>query len=210
MKNKHLFDNDLLKKREFKILAGTDEAGRGPLAGPVVCASVVLPDDFYHDDLNDSKKISEKKRDLLYTYIQHNAVAYSIEIVEAQTIDELNILNATLYGMKNSIESLAVKPDLVLIDGNKSPKSLSVNCQTVVSGDAKHACIAAASILAKVTRDQIMNEYDKIYPQYGFAKHKGYPVPGHLKAIREYGICKIHRKSYKPVSQMTIEDMIVE
>ncbi|MBP7564065.1 MAG: ribonuclease HII [Candidatus Cloacimonetes bacterium] len=210
MKNKHLFDNDLLKKREYKILAGTDEAGRGPLAGPVVCASVILPDDFYHEDLNDSKKISEIKRDKLFTYIQNKAIAFSIEVVEAQTIDELNILNATLYGMKKSIESLSVKPDMVLIDGNKTPKHLSINSQTVVSGDAKHACIAAASILAKVTRDKIMNDYDQIYPQYGFAKHKGYPVSAHLKAIREYGICKIHRKSYKPVSQMTIKDIIVE
>ncbi len=210
MKNNHLFDNDLELYREFRHIAGTDEAGRGPLAGPVVCASVILPIDFYHQDLNDSKKMSEKKRNELFTIIQKEAISYQIEIVEAGLIDQLNILNATLYGMKKSIEHLHISPDLVLIDGNKIPKDMTLNCRSVIGGDARHACIAAASVLAKVSRDQIMDDLDLIYPQYGFRQHKGYPVPAHLRAIREFGICPDHRRSYKPVSQMTIEDLKIE
>ncbi|HOQ80516.1 MAG TPA: ribonuclease HII [Candidatus Cloacimonadota bacterium] len=202
MKNKHLFDNDLFLKKEYSCLAGTDEAGRGPLAGPVVCASVILPDTFYHEDLNDSKKVSEQKRNNLFDIIKKEAIDYSIVIIEPEEIDKINILNATLKGIQQSLTNLEHLPDLALIDGNVSPKNMQINHMCVKSGDAKHACIAAASILAKVTRDNIMTEYDSIYPQYGFAKHKGYPVASHLKALEEHGQCFIHRTTYKPVKEI--------
>jgi len=208
--NHSLFENDKSFRDKYPVLAGTDEAGRGPLAGPVVCASVILPADFYHELLDDSKKLTDKKRDILFDIIKENAVAYHISIIDEKQIDSLNILQATLLGMKNSLENLSVKPDLALIDGNKLPKTDEINCFAVVGGDRKHACISAASILAKVSRDRIMDEFDIIYPHYGFKKHKGYPTADHLKAIRSHGICEIHRRSYKPVMQLTLEDMFLE
>lgn len=208
MSNINLFENDLQIRKDYKIISGTDEAGRGPLAGPVVCASVILPEDFYHQYLDDSKKLNEKKRNELFNIIKEKAISYSIEVVDHQLIDQMNILNATLFGMKKSLDSLNIIPDLALIDGNKVPQSEKIKCQYVIGGDHKHACIAAASILAKVFRDQIMYKYHIQYPEYGFDKHKGYPTSAHFKAIRTFGICDIHRKTYKPVMQMTIEDLV--
>lgn len=208
MSNINLFENDLIIKNDYKIISGTDEAGRGPLAGPVVCASVILPDGFYHSYLDDSKKINEKKRNELYHIIKEQALSYCIEVIDHEMIDQINILNATLLGMKRSIEQLNIEPDIALIDGNKIPKTDKILCKYVIGGDHKHACIAAASILAKVHRDHIMNEYHQQYPEYGFDKHKGYPTSAHLKAIRAFGICDIHRKTYKPVMQMTLEDLM--
>lgn len=202
MNNKHLFDNDLELKKTYPMLSGTDEAGRGPIAGPVVCASVILPDSFYHEDLNDSKQISEKKRKEIFEIIKEKAVTYSIVVIDHYEIDQINILNATLKGMKESIEKLDIKPALALIDGNKAPKNFDTPHKCIKQGDANHACIAAASILAKVTRDNIMYKYDKEYPQYGFAKHKGYPVAAHIDAVKQFGICQIHRKTYKPICEI--------
>ena len=208
MTNK-LFENDNKLKEKYNVLSGTDEAGRGPLAGPLVVASVILNDDFYHEFLDDSKKMTEKKRDLLYDLILENCVEYSVKIIEPVEIDRLNILQATLKGMGDTILALSHKPELALIDGNKTPLLSHYNLKAVVKGDGNHACIAAASVLAKVTRDRIMIELDKIYPQYGFLKHKGYPTEEHMNAIRIHGITPVHRKSYKPVMQMTLKDLFI-
>lgn len=205
-----LFENDSQLRILYSMVSGTDEAGRGPLAGPVVCASVILPESFYHPLINDSKKINENNRNELYDIIKEKALAYNIAIIDEKTIDRINILQATLLGMKQSLEALSIKPDLALIDGNKIPTVTEIKCQYVIGGDRLHASIASASILAKVTRDRIMDDYDQIYPIYGFKKHKGYPTPEHLNALRIHGICPIHRLSYKPVMQLTIEDLLIE
>ncbi len=180
-------------RKEYGVVCGVDEAGRGPLAGPVCCASVVLKPDKRYDWLNDSKKLSEKHREELFEIIKQDAVSWHVELVDNSTIDRINILQATMHGMKKCIESLCF--DVALIDGNKVPDS-SLNCISVVKGDSKSASIAAASILAKVTRDNYMTEMAKIYPQYGFEKHKGYPTKAHYLAIRKYGPCEIHRMSF--------------
>ena len=181
------------------ITAGVDEAGRGPLAGPVVCAAVVLPEDFHLPDLNDSKKVTEAKRNVLFDAIQQQALAYSIVFVSREEIDSHNILHATLLGMARAIEQLQIRPNLALIDGNHLPKELYCKAQAVISGDSIHPCIMAASILAKVSRDRYMQALDALYPQFGFAQHKGYPTAKHLQALKDHGICPEHRRSFAPV-----------
>lgn len=192
--------NDLFTfEREFtakgkQLIAGIDEAGRGPLAGPIVVASVIMPLDNIIDGINDSKKVAKKKRELLYQKIIDTALAYDIEVIDEKTIDEINILNATKMGMQNCIKNLKIKPDLVLIDAVEIKSD--VETLSIIKGDAKSYSIAAASILAKVYRDNLMREYDKEFPMYGFAKHKGYGTKMHIDAIKQYGICKIHRRSF--------------
>ena len=183
------------KNEDINLICGVDEAGRGPLAGPVVAAACILPDGFVIEGLNDSKKLSEKKREKLFDVIIENALDYSIASASVEEIEELNILNATMLAMSRAIDGLKNKPDLALIDGNTS-RGFSINTKTVVGGDAKSPSIAAASILAKVTRDRLCYEFDKNYPLYGFAKHKGYGTPLHIQALKEYGPTPIHRRSF--------------
>lgn len=184
------------------IFAGCDEAGRGPLVGSVVAAAVILDPNYKILGLNDSKKLSEKKRLVLFDEIIKHALSYSISEATYEEIDKLNILNASLLAMKRAIEGLSIKPHMVLIDGNKVPKDLLIPAQSVVKGDALVEEISAASILAKVTRDQELIKLDKEYPEYGFAKHKGYPTKDHLAAIEKYGILDCYRKTYGPVKHI--------
>ena len=183
-------------EKGYTNICGVDEAGRGPLAGPVCAAAVILPKDCNIEGLNDSKKLSEKKRELLFDEIIKNAVSYSIAYGTLEEIEEYNILQATFLAMNRAINSLKVKADFALIDGNRVPANIEIPCQAVVKGDSKSCSIAAASILAKVTRDRLLLEYDQKYPQYGFCKHKGYGTRDHYNAIEKYGICEIHRKSF--------------
>ncbi len=176
-------------------LAGVDEAGRGPLAGPVTAAAVVLPEDAVIDGLNDSKKLSEKRREELFDVIRDKALAYAVYSVDEKRIDEINILQATFEAMRGAVGALDVIPDLVLVDGNRLP-GLELPCETVVKGDSKSMSIAAASILAKVTRDRYMRRMAEIYPGYGFEKHKGYGTKAHYEAIERLGICDIHRRTF--------------
>ena len=176
-------------------ICGIDEAGRGPLAGPVVAAAAVLPKDCQIFYLNDSKNLSEKKRDLLFDEIKEKAVAYGIGIVSPQVIDEINILQATYEAMRQAISQLNVIPEILLNDAVTIP-GVDIMQVPIVKGDAKSVSIAAASILAKVTRDRMMMEYDQIYPEYGFAKHKGYGTAAHIAALKEYGPCPIHRRTF--------------
>lgn len=181
------------------LVAGVDEAGRGPLVGSVVAAAVILDPNKPIQGLNDSKKLTEKKREKLFIEIQEKAIVWAIAEATHQEIDELNILQASLLAMRRAVEALKTLPEHVLVDGNKVPKGLSMSCDAVVGGDALHAEISAASILAKVTRDHEMVELDKQYPQFGFAKHKGYPTKAHFEAIAEHGVIDQHRRSYSPV-----------
>ena len=183
------------REEGFVNICGVDEAGRGPLAGPVVAAAVILPENCEIEGINDSKKLSEKKRDALFDVICEKALAYGIAFADEKEIDEVNILNATFNAMKRAVSSLKVKPDIVLVDGNADP-GLDVECRTIVKGDAKSASIAAASILAKVTRDRFMCELDEKYPQYQFKKHKGYPTKLHYQLLDEYGVSDVHRLSF--------------
>ncbi|MBE6808119.1 MAG: ribonuclease HII [Ruminococcaceae bacterium] len=180
----------------FKYICGVDEAGRGPLAGPVCAAAVILPLDTEIAGLNDSKKLSEKRREALYDVIKEKALAYCVAYGSLEEIEEFNILEATFLAMNRSIDGLAGKADYALVDGNRVPKGIKIPCETVVKGDAKSASIAAASILAKVTRDRLLLEYDKEYPQYNFKKHKGYGTKEHTDLILEYGPSPIHRMSF--------------
>ena len=183
------------------IVAGVDEAGRGPLAGPVAVAAVILPQECYLPHLNDSKKLSHAVREELFAQIIEQAISYHVALMNAEMIDRMNILQATRTGMYEAIAALTPAPDEVLIDAVELPK-LSMPSQSIIKGDAKSASIAAASILAKVTRDHLMESYDIQYPNYGFAKHKGYGTQEHIDAIRKYGICPIHRKSFDPIRSM--------
>ena len=183
------------------IVAGVDEAGRGPLAGPVAVAAVVLPMECHLSRLNDSKKLSYAVREELFAQITEQALSYHISLIDAETIDRMNILQATRMGMYEAIAALAPAPDEVLIDAVELPK-LSMSSKSIIKGDAKSASIAAASILAKVTRDHLMEQYDTEYPHYGFAKHKGYGTQEHIDAIHKYGDCPIHRKSFEPIRSM--------
>ena len=190
-------EEDIYNKSEnFKYICGIDEAGRGPLAGPVVVASVIMPRDSMIEGVNDSKKVSEKKREKLYDLILDEAISYGIGIIDQNEIDEINILNATKKGLTKSINELKVKPDLILVDALTHIDTNGIPYESIIKGDAKSYSIAAASIIAKVTRDRIMREWDKIYPQYGFGKHKGYGTSAHISAIKEYGLCPLHRKSF--------------
>ncbi len=199
--NNHLFDYDINAGAENIVLCGVDEAGRGPLCGPVCCAAVVLDYNNINREndillsLNDSKKISKKKRDILYDEIVKNAVAYNIVMIDNFIIDEINILNATMLGMKQAVEGLSVKPDFCLIDGNRCP-DIQVECTAVVKGDASSAAIAAASILAKVSRDRFMQKLDAQYPEYYLSKHNGYGTALHYEMIKKHGIKDFYRKSF--------------
>ena len=188
------YENEAYEKG-YKFVCGVDEAGRGPLCGPVVAAAVILSKDAHLEGVNDSKKLSEKKREKLYDEIMTNAVAVGIGMSDVDVIEKINILGATKEAMKEAINNLSIKPDYVLIDGNQDI-NIDIDRQTVISGDALSESIAAASIIAKVTRDRMLREYDKAYPEYGFAKHKGYGTKAHIEAIKEHGLTPIHRPSF--------------
>lgn len=179
----------------YQLVCGVDEAGRGPLAGPVCAGACILPRNLKIEGLNDSKKLTDQKRRMLYDIITEQAVAWAVCMVDEKTIDEINILQATYQAMRGAVENLSVKPDFVLVDGNRDP-SLGIPTLTVVKGDAKCANVAAASILAKVTRDRFMEEMDKQYPGYGFAIHKGYGTKAHYAALTEKGPSEIHRMTF--------------
>lgn len=183
-------------KKGYNYICGIDEAGRGPLAGPVVVAAVIMPKDSMIEGVNDSKKVSEKKREKLYELIIEEAISYSVGIVDQNEIDRINILNATKAGLTEAVRTLKVKPELILVDALTNIDTCGVPYQSIIKGDAKSYSIAAASIIAKVTRDRIMKEWDKVYPQYGFEKHKGYGTAAHISAIKENGLCPLHRLSF--------------
>ena len=185
-----------LYKQGLNYIAGIDEAGRGPLAGPEGVGIAIMTPDSFIEGVNDSKKISEKKREALYQKIIDEAVDWSVGIVDQKEIDEINILNATKKALTMAIKNLKIKPERILVDALEHIDTCQIPYTSIIKGDAKAYSISAASIIAKVTRDRIMREYDEIYPQYGFAKHKGYGTAEHMKAIREYGACPIHRKSF--------------
>lgn len=181
--------------KDYTYICGVDEAGRGPLCGPVTAAAVIMPKDSFIEGVNDSKKLSEKKREALYEEIIKQAISYHVFFVHNEEIDRINILNATLKAMEGAINGLSVKAEFALIDGNQN-RGITTPNKTVVKGDAKSYSIACASILAKVSRDRLLEEYDAQYPQYGFSKHKGYGTKAHYEAIQEYGITPIHRKTF--------------
>lgn len=192
LENMKIFEK---KYESYPYIAGIDEAGRGPLAGPVVAGAVILPKDCNILYLNDSKQLSAAKREALYDEIREKAVAYGVGIVSPQRIDEINILQATYEAMRDAINNLKISPELLLVDAVTIPE-VSVKQVGIIKGDAKSVSIAAASILAKVTRDRIMVEYEQMYPEYGFAGHKGYGSQAHIAAIRKYGPCPIHRRTF--------------
>ena len=203
MKEKEEERLKLLKAEENKLyesginyICGIDEAGRGPLAGPVVVGAVILPKDSFIEGVNDSKKISEKKREKIYDQIVEEAIAYSVGIVDQRKIDEINILNATKLGVKIALEGLEQKPDIIMVDALTGLETNGIPYISVIKGDAKNYSIAAASIIAKVTRDRIMRQWDEVYPIYGFARHKGYGTAEHIRIIKENGPCILHRKSF--------------
>lgn len=184
-----------LHEQGLRLICGVDEAGRGPLAGPVCAAAVILPMGCELPGLNDSKKLTEKQRERLFPLIQERAIAYGVAFASVAEIEEMNILSAALLAMNRAIEQLAPAPDMALIDGNTT-RDIKIPAQSVVGGDGKCACIAAASVLAKVTRDRLMTELAAQYPQYGFEKHKGYGTRAHYAALDEYGPCPAHRMSF--------------
>lgn len=185
-----------LHSQGIEYICGIDEAGRGPLAGPVVVAAAIMPKDSMIEGVNDSKKVSEKKRELLYEKITEEAIAWGVGIIDQKEIDRINILNATKEGLTEAVKSLNVKPDRIIVDALNGIDTLGIPYTSIIKGDAKCYSIAAASIIAKVTRDRIMREWDEIYPQYGFEKHKGYGTKAHIEAIKEYGLCPLHRLSF--------------
>ena len=189
------YENELFQKG-IEYIGGVDEVGRGPLIGNVVAACCILPKDFYLEGLNDSKKLSEKKREMLFDVICEKAVSYSITFGSIEEIEKFNILEATFIAMNRAIDGLDITADFALIDGNRVPKNIKIPCETVVKGDFKSASIAAASILAKVTRDRLMEEYDEKYPEYNFKKHKGYGTKEHTELILKYGVSEVHRPSF--------------
>lgn len=213
MKEKELQRLEEIKKIEkelyrngIKSICGIDEAGRGPLAGPVVVASVIMPEDSMIEGVNDSKKVSEKKRELLYEQITQEAIAFGVGIIDQREIDKVNILNATKEGLTASIKELEKdlkeknkefdKPEIILVDALTKIDTDGISYRSIIKGDSKSYSIAAASIIAKVTRDRIMRQWDEVYPMYGFEKHKGYGTAAHIAAIKEYGLCPLHRKSF--------------
>lgn len=185
-----------LYDKGFDLICGIDEAGRGPLAGPVVIAGVIMPQNSMIEGVNDSKKVSEKKREKLYDLILEEAISYSVAVIGQDVIDEINILNATKQGVTTVVEGLDVKPNLILVDALKGINTKGIPYDSIIKGDAKCYNISAASIVAKVTRDRIMRQWDEIYPQYGFIKHKGYGTAMHIQALKEYGPSPIHRKTF--------------
>lgn len=194
MTDLYAYENDL-RSQGFAVICGIDEAGRGPLAGPVCAAACILPAGLVIEGLNDSKKLSEKRREALYGEITAKALAWAVCLVDETVIDEINILQATFRAMRGAVERLSVRPELCLVDGNRDP-GLGLPTRTVVKGDASCASVAAASILAKVTRDRLMAAYDAQYPGYGFAVHKGYGTKAHYEAVGRLGLCPIHRRSF--------------
>lgn len=203
MKDKEIERLNVLKKFENKLyseglkyIAGIDEAGRGPLAGPVVVGIAIMKPDSFIEGVNDSKKISEKKRELLYEQITNEAIDWSVGIVDQNEIDEINILNATKKALHMAITNLKIKPDRILVDALEHIDTCGIPYTSIIKGDAKVYSISAASIIAKVTRDRMMKEYDEIYPEYGFAGHKGYGTAKHIQAIKTYGSCPLHRKTF--------------
>ncbi len=190
-----LYYEKLAYENGFTSVCGVDEAGRGPLAGPVCAAAVILPEGKIIDGVNDSKKLSEKKREALFDVIKEEAIAYGVGWASVEEIEEINILNAAMLAMKRAVEELKSKPDFIYVDGNKTP-DFNIPCKAVIKGDANSISIAAASILAKVSRDRLMLEYAKEYPEYMFEKHKGYGTKLHKEAILKYGPCPIHRMSF--------------
>ena len=203
MKNNEIdnrqYENELYSKG-YKLIGGIDEVGRGALVGPVVTACVILPEDFALDGLTDSKKLSEKKRDMFYDIIMEKAISVGIGIMDEDVIDKVNIYEATKLAMYQAVDNMSVKPDYILIDAMKLDK-LDVPSTSIIKGDLKSITISAASVIAKVTRDRMMYELDKKYPMYKFAKNKGYPTKDHIEAIVKYGILKEHRKTFKPVTE---------
>ncbi len=187
--------------QETKLICGVDEAGRGPLAGPVSAAAVILDDAYPIPGLNDSKKLSEKKRDQLAPLIKERALAWAVAYATVEEIDQLNILQATLLAMRRAVLALNIQPHQVLVDGLYCPDT-GISSMAIVKGDSKVAAISAASILAKTARDELMLQLDQQYPNYGLAMHKGYPTAAHMAALREYGVTDIHRKSFKPVREL--------
>lgn len=201
------YEKDIYLKG-FEYIAGCDEAGRGPLCGPVVAAAVILPKDYHNEKINDSKKLTEKVREELFIEIKEHALSYAIAIIEPKVIDEINIYEASRTGMIKALNELKIKPDFILTDAMPLYDFFEIPKEALIKGDAKAQCIAAASILAKVTRDHIMEEYDKIYPQYKLKKHKGYPTKEHLKLLDEYGpIEEIYRFSYAPLKKFIKEKL---
>ena len=202
------YDNHEIENRlyveGYSLIAGTDEVGRGPLAGPVVAACVIMPKDCYIEGVTDSKKISEKNRKILEGVIKEKAISYQVVFIDPKKIDEINIYEASRLAMTTAINTLDVKPDYVLADA--MPLFIDIKSESIIKGDEKSFTIGCASILAKVARDEYMVELDKLYPEYGFAKHKGYPTKQHLEAIKEYGILDLHhRKSYSPVQEEALK-----
>ena len=193
--NLKMMEKELYNKG-FEYICGIDEAGRGPLAGPVVVAGVIMPKDSMIEGVNDSKKVSEKKREKLYDIIIEEAISYSVAIIGQDVIDNINILNATKQGVTTVVEELDVKPNLILVDALTNIDTKGIPYDSIIKGDAKCYNISAASIIAKVTRDRIMREWDKVYPQYGFINHKGYGTAKHIAALKEYGPCPIHRRTF--------------
>lgn len=189
-------ENHIYETEKIQYICGIDEAGRGPLAGPVVVAAVIMPKDSMIEGINDSKKVSEKKREKLYEQIIEEAISYEVAIIDQKEIDAVNILNATKEGLTKAVQELKVKPQKILVDALQKIDTCGVPYVSIVKGDAKCYSIAAASILAKVTRDRIMRQWDEVYPQYGFAKHKGYGTKAHIEAIQQYGLCPLHRLSF--------------
>lgn len=189
------FEN-VAREKGYVNICGVDEAGRGPLAGPVCAAAVILPYGCQIEGLNDSKKLTERARERLFSIITEKALAYCVAYASVEEIEEHNILDATFLAMTRAVEGLSIPADYALIDGNRTPPDISAVCETVIKGDFKSCSIASASVLAKVSRDRLMLEYDSLYPQYNFKKHKGYGTAEHTALIREYGACPIHRKSF--------------
>ena len=196
-----VYEKELYDKG-ISLIAGVDEVGRGPLVGPVVACAVILPVNYHLEGLNDSKKLSEKKRNLFYDILIKDALSYGIGIIDAKKIDEVNIYEATKLAMKEAISKLSVKPEYVLIDAMKL--DLDIPSLSIIKGDAKSESIAAASVIAKVTRDRMMDELDVLYPEYGFKSHKGYPTKKHLEAIKKYGVLDNYRFTYGPVRDLII------
>ena len=189
-------EEEIRKKQAILNICGIDEAGRGPLAGPVVVGAVILKPDSMIEGINDSKKVAEKKREKLYDIITEEAISWSVGIVDQKEIDQINILNATKKALKLAVEGLDMKPDRILVDALEHIDTCGVPYTSIIKGDAKCYSIGAASIIAKVTRDRIMRQWDEVYPQYGFISHKGYGTAKHIAAIKEYGLCPLHRRSF--------------
>lgn len=200
---KYTFESEA-RSLGYTVVAGVDEAGRGPLAGPLVVASCILLDGIILSGIDDSKKLSEEKREELYHELTtHSQIIFAVSIIQPDMIDKINILQATMKGMQQAVDFLKVRPDFVLVDGNRSP-IFPMPSKAIIKGDALSYSIGAASIIAKVTRDRIMVEYHKLFPEYGFAKHKGYPTESHRRVLSQIGPCPIHRRSYAPVQEAMV------